>query len=47
MIARLSRFEPIALTKAGAWIYDINNQEKQYLALERAYSASSALLSPP
>jgi len=32
------------LTKAGAWIYDINNQEKQYLALERAYSASSALL---
>jgi HlyD family secretion protein len=32
------------LTKAGAWIYDINNQEKQYLALERAYSASTALL---
>ena len=24
-----------ALTKAGAWIYDINNQQKQYLALER------------
>ena len=34
----------IALTKAGAWIYDINNQEKQYLALEKAYAASSALL---
>jgi HlyD family secretion protein len=33
-----------ALTKAGAWIYDINNQEKQYLALQKAYSASSALL---
>ena len=32
------------LTKAGAWIYDINNQEKQYAALERAYEASSALL---
>jgi HlyD family secretion protein len=33
-----------ALTKAGAWIYDINNQEKQYRALEKAYAASSALL---
>ena len=32
------------LTKAGAWIYDINNQEKQYLALEKAYNASHALL---
>jgi HlyD family secretion protein len=32
------------LTKAGAWIYDINNQEKQYLALQKAYAASSALL---
>ena len=32
------------LTKAGAWIYDINNQQKQYLALEKAYAASSALL---
>jgi HlyD family secretion protein len=32
------------LTKAGAWVYDINNQEKQYLALEKAYAASSALL---
>jgi len=32
------------LTKAGAWIYDIHNQEKQYLALEKAYAASEALL---
>ncbi len=32
------------LTKAGAWIYDIRNQEKQYDALSKAYSASSALL---
>ncbi len=32
------------LTKAGAWIYDIRNQEKQYNALSKAYSASSALL---
>lgn len=32
------------LIKAGAWTYDINNQEKQYLALEKAYAASSALL---
>ena len=32
------------LTKAGAWTYDINNQEKQYLALEKGYAASSALL---
>jgi HlyD family secretion protein len=34
-----------ALTKAGAWIYDINNQERQYTALMKAYAASSALLS--
>ena len=32
------------LTKAGAWVYDVNNQEKQYIALQRAYAASSALL---
>jgi HlyD family secretion protein len=32
------------LTRAGAWIYDIHNQEKQYLALEKAYAASRALL---
>jgi HlyD family secretion protein len=32
------------LTKAGAWIYDIQNQERQYLALSKAYAASAALL---
>ncbi len=32
------------LTKAGAWIYDIRNQENQYNALSKAYNASSALL---
>jgi HlyD family secretion protein len=32
------------LTKAGAWVYDIRSQEKQYDALERAYASSSALL---
>jgi len=33
-----------ALTKAGAWIYDIENQEKQYDAASKAYAASAALL---
>jgi HlyD family secretion protein len=33
-----------ALTKAGAWVYDIQNQEKQYVALSNAYAASAALL---
>lgn len=33
------------LTKAGAWVYDIHNQERQYQALEKAYASSSALLS--
>jgi HlyD family secretion protein len=32
------------LTKAGAWIYDIRNQERQYNALERSYRAADALL---
>ena len=32
------------LTKAGAWSYDIQNQERQYVALSRAYAASAALL---
>ena len=32
------------LTKAGAWVYDIRNQERQQHALERAYAASGALL---
>jgi HlyD family secretion protein len=33
------------LTKAGAWSYDIKNQERQYTALQKSYLASSALLS--
>ena len=33
-----------ALTRAGAWIYDIRNQEKQYRAMAKAYMASKALL---
>jgi len=32
------------LTKAGAWVFDIRNQEKQTEALSKAYAASSALL---
>lgn len=32
------------LVKAGAWSYDIRNQEKQYAALAKAYAASSNLL---
>ena len=32
------------LTKAGAWSYDIRNQERQHEALTRAYAASRALL---
>ena len=32
------------LTKAGAWIFDIRNQERQYNALEKSYRSSSALL---
>lgn len=32
------------LTKAGAWTYDIRNQEKTYQADEKAYISSSALL---
>ncbi len=33
------------LTKAGAWIYDIKNQERQYNALLKSYQSSGALLS--
>jgi len=33
-----------ALTRAGAWIYDLQNQERQYTALSKAYAASAALL---
>ncbi len=32
------------LTKAGAWSYDIVNQEKLYEALQQAYQAANALL---
>lgn len=32
------------LTKAGAWVYDVRNQENQYRALMKAYAASAALL---
>ncbi|KAB0665616.1 biotin/lipoyl-binding protein [Oryzomonas japonica] len=32
------------LTKAGAWVYDIRNQERQYEASTKAYLASRALL---
>jgi len=32
------------LTKAGAWSYDIDNQQKQYEALKQAYVAANALL---
>jgi HlyD family secretion protein len=32
------------LIKAGAWSYDIVNQEKQYAALNQAYNAANALL---
>lgn len=34
----------LELVKAGAWSYDIRNQEKQYEALSKAFLASSALL---
>ncbi len=32
------------LTKAGAWVYDIRNQEHQYQALVKALASSQALL---
>jgi HlyD family secretion protein len=32
------------LTKAGAWVYDIQNQEKQYRALNQSYLSANALL---
>jgi HlyD family secretion protein len=35
----------LQLTKAGAWTYDIQNQEAQYQALSHAYQAGTALLS--
>jgi len=33
------------LTRAGAWSYDIRNQERQYRAQAKAYAAASAVLS--
>ncbi len=33
------------LTKAGAWIYDVTNQERQQNALKKSFLSSSALLS--
>lgn len=33
------------LVKAGAWTYDIQNQEKQQFALSKSYASASALLS--
>lgn len=32
------------LTKAGAWVYDINNQERTYNALTKSFQSASALL---
>jgi HlyD family secretion protein len=32
------------LTKAGAWVYDVNNQQRQYQAAQDSYHAASALL---
>jgi len=34
----------LQLTKAGAWIFDIQNQERQYMALTKAAASSNALL---
>jgi HlyD family secretion protein len=43
--ANLSVFEKqYELTKAGAWDYDIRNQEQQFTALSKALMASNALL---
>jgi HlyD family secretion protein len=32
------------LTRAGAWIYDVQNAERTYTALQKSYQSSSALL---
>jgi HlyD family secretion protein len=32
------------LTKAGAWVYDVENQQRQVTALVKSYNASAALL---
>jgi HlyD family secretion protein len=36
--------EQYALTKAGAWVYDVQNAERTYTALSKAYQSSAALL---
>jgi len=36
--------EQYSLTKAGAWVYDIQNAERTYAALSKAYQSSAALL---
>ena len=33
-----------ALTRAGAWVYDIQNQQRTYLALSQSYRSAAALL---
>lgn len=33
------------LTKAGAWVYDIENQQRTYTALSKSYQSAAALLS--
>jgi HlyD family secretion protein len=35
-----------ALIKAGAWIYDIQSEERSYAALSRSYQSAEALLAP-
>jgi HlyD family secretion protein len=32
------------LTRAGAWVYDVENAERSYTALQKSYQASAALL---
>lgn len=32
------------LTRAGAWVYDVQNAERTYAALDKAYQSSAALL---
>jgi len=34
----------LALTRAGAWRFDVENQDRQYAALLKSYAASAALL---
>ncbi|HTT12420.1 MAG TPA: biotin/lipoyl-binding protein [Burkholderiaceae bacterium] len=41
---RITAQRQLDLTKAGAWSFDIRNQQAQQLALAKAYEASNALL---